>query len=191
MAETGAASREAEWGPLSGLPGNPIMWVLIASELLVFGAIFVGFAAARLGEPETFAASQDTLDRLAGAINTIVLLTSGLCAAFAVQSQLRGDGRRTRLWLMAAALLGIVFLGVKWIEYADKIAAGYSTETDTFFMFYYLATGFHALHVVFGIVILAIIAWRNSVDNVITGTAFWHMVDLIWVILFPVIYLMR
>ena len=84
-----------------------------------------------------------------------------------------------------------MFLGVKWAEYADKFAAGISTETNSFFMFYYLATGFHAIHVLFGIVVLMIVAWKNSIDNIITGTAFWHMVDLIWVILFPLIYLMR
>ncbi len=180
-----------DWGPLSDLPGNPVMWLLIASELLVFGAIFVGFASARLFEPEAFAASQDQLNRLAGAINTMVLLTSGYCAALAVYYQGKDEVTKTRLWLLAAGFLGIVFLGVKWVEYADKVEAGISTETNTFFMFYFLATGFHALHVVFGIVILIIAGWKNSIENVVTGTAFWHMVDLIWVILFPLIYLMR
>lgn len=182
---------ENEWGPLSGLPGNPIMWLLIASELVVFGAIFIGFGIARLAEPEMFAQSQDQLNRLAGAINTMVLLTSGFGAALAVHYQSVGDIVKTRIALAGAALLGIVFLVVKVIEYSEKIAAGISTETNTFFMFYYLATGFHAMHVVFGIVILAIVGWKNSMENLITGTAFWHMVDLIWVILFPLIYLMR
>lgn len=180
-----------DWGPLSGLPGNPIMWLLIASELAVFGAVLVGFTAARIFETDVFMASQDHLDRLAGAINTMVLLTSGLFAALAVRFQIEGRGGRTRLLLMAAMALGLVFLGIKWNEYAAKFDAGISTDTDTFFMFFFLATGFHALHVVFGIVILAIVAWKNSVENVVTGVAFWHMVDLIWVILFPVIYLMR
>jgi nitric oxide reductase NorE protein len=180
-----------DWGPLSGLPGNPIMWLLIASELVVFGAILIGFSAARLAEPEVFASSQDHLNRLAGAINTMVLLTSGFCAALAVYHQARDETLKTRLWLLAASLLGVVFLVVKFIEYSEKFSAGISTETSTFFMFYFLATGFHALHVVFGIVILAIVSWKNSLDNIVTGTAFWHMVDLIWVLLFPLIYLMR
>ncbi len=180
-----------DWGPLSGLPGNPIMWLLIASELVVFGAIFIGFSAVRLTEPEIFNASQDHLNRLAGAINTMVLLTSGFCAALAVHYQSRNESTRARLWLLAAIVLGIVFLGVKWIEYADKFAAGISTETNSFFMFYFMATGFHAMHVVFGILILIVVGWKNTLDNVITGTSFWHMVDLIWVILFPLIYLMR
>jgi nitric oxide reductase NorE protein len=180
-----------DWGPLSGLPGNPIMWVLIASELVVFGAIFIGFSIARLNEPEVFAQAQNHLDRPAGAINTMVLLTSGLFAALAVRFQIDNQTIRTRLAIAAATVFGIVFLAVKFIEYADKFEAGISTETNTFFMFYFLATGFHAMHVVFGIVILIIVGWKNSVENIVTGTAFWHMVDLIWVILFPLIYLVR
>jgi len=180
-----------DWGPLSGLPGNPIMWVLIASELVVFGAIFIGFGIIRFSDPAAFSAAQNHLDRLAGAINTMVLITSGFFAALAVHSQISNQTTRTRLWLGAASVLGVVFLLIKIVEYADKISAGISTETNSFFMLYYLATGFHAMHVVFGIVILFIVGWKNSVENVVTGTTFWHMVDLIWVILFPVVYLVR
>lgn len=188
--QTELSTRE-DWGPLAGLPGNPIMWVLIASELVVFGAMFIAFASVRLTEPELFASAQDSLNRLAGATNTMVLITSGFCAAIAVHCQRENNTRTVRLWLAASALLGMVFLGVKWLEYSDKFAAGISTETNDFFMFYFLTTGFHALHVVFGIVILAIVGWKNDLENVLTGTAFWHMVDLIWVLLFPLIYLMR
>ena len=180
-----------DWGPLSGLPGNPVMWLLIASELVVFGALFAGFGIARIGEPDVFARSQDHLDRLAGAINTMVLITSGLCAALAVSARISGNITRARLWLAAAGGLGLLFLAVKVMEYADKFRAGISTETSSFFMLYFLSTGFHAVHVVFGMIILAIAGWKCSVENIITGTAFWHMVDLIWVILFPVAYLMR
>ena len=180
-----------DWGPLSGLPGNPMMWLLIASELLVFGAAFLAFAVARVLQPEVFAQSQDMLDRLAGAINTMVLITSGLFAALAVNAGHRGRATTARLWIAAAITLGIVFLAVKWREYADKAAHGIDIDTNTFFTLYYLTTGFHALHVVFGIVILAIVGWRNTPENLETGAAFWHMVDLIWVILFPLIYLMR
>jgi len=88
-------------------------------------------------------------------------------------------------------LLGLVFLGVKVVEYADKIGRGLTLTTNHFFELYYLMTGFHALHVVMGIVLLGILAWRASQENVETGAAFWHMVDLIWVMLFPVVYLIR
>jgi nitric oxide reductase NorE protein len=77
------------------------------------------------------------------------------------------------------------------VEYADKAAHGIGIETDTFFTLFYLMTGFHALHVIMGLVVLVIVGWKNSVDNLETGAAFWHMVDLIWLILFPIVYLVR
>lgn len=180
-----------DWGPLSGLPGNPIMWILIASELLVFGAIFIGFSGTRLTEPGVFLDSQNHLNRLAGALNTMVLVTSGFCAALAVHFQKAGEGQKTRLFLSLSSFLGVVFLVIKGFEYSEKFAQGITPDTNSFFMFYYLTTGFHAMHVLFGIALLLIVAWKNSVENVVTGTAFWHMVDLIWIVLFPVIYLMR
>ena len=182
---------QEDWGPLSGLSGNPIMWVLIASELVVFGAIFISFGFARLAEPQVFAEAQDHLNRLAGAINTMVLLTSGFFAALAVHFQSRDETLKTRLAIAVAIVLGMVFLGVKFVEYAEKFEQGISTETNTFFMFYFLATGFHAMHVIFGMIVLVVVGWKNSLENIVTGMSFWHMVDLIWVILFPLIYLMR
>lgn len=185
MSESTARSRLAE------LPGDLMMWVLIVSELLVFGAGLTAFLAVRFSDTAGFAEAQDLLDRTAGGLNTAVLVTSGLCAALAVRLRAAGRRRGARLWLAAAALLGGLFLWVKAIEYRDKIAAGIGTETHPFFTFYYLLTGFHAAHVVAGIIILGLIAWRDSLYNMETGTAFWHMVDLVWVLLFPVIYLLR
>lgn len=179
------------WGPLAGLPGNPLMWVLIVSELLVFGMALIGYAGARALSPASFAADQDQLDRLAGTINTAVLLTSGLCAAFAVEAVRTSRATVARLWLGAAALLGLVFLVVKSHEYATEFAAGRGLDTPGFFMLYFLITGFHALHVVAGLVVLGIVAVWPSLENIETGTAFWHMVDLIWLIVFPCLYLLR
>ena len=167
------------------------MWILIGSELLVFGAIFISFAITRLMQPDVFMEAQNHLNRLAGAVNTMVLLTSGFLAALAVQAQRVGQGGKARWLLSGTGLLGLVFLAIKFVEYSEKFSAGISTDTNTFYMFYFLATGFHALHVVFGLFILAFIGWKNSEENIVTGVAFWHMVDLIWVILFPLIYLMR
>ncbi len=183
-------TREEE-GILAELPGDLMMWVLIISELLVFGAGFAGFLAVRIGDPIGFAEAQDHLDRAAGGLNTAVLVTSGLCAALASRSRTQGRRKPARLWLAGAAALGLVFLWVKAIEYGDKLDGGIGTETHAFFTFYYLLTGFHAAHVIAGIVILGLIARYDSLRNLETGTAFWHMVDLIWVLLFPVIYLLR
>lgn len=176
---------------LSELPGELMMWVLIASEITVFGAALLACLGVRIADPMRFAADQGLLDRTAGAVNTIVLVTSGLAAAAAVRE--RGAHRRTaaRLLLLAAASLGLVFLIVKGSEYASKAALGIDIETSAFFTFYYLITGFHALHVVAGTVLLALVAWADSLRNMEAVVAFWHMVDLVWVMLFPVIYVLR
>ena len=189
--EDSAAVSDDDWGALSQLPGNPMMWLLILSELLIFGAGFIGFTVAFILDPETFRAAQDTLNRTAGAVNTMVLVTSGLFAALAVRAEADGQTARMRLNVALAILFGLVFLAVKAVEYGDKIAHGITIDTNNFYTLYYLLTGFHALHVVFGIIILAIVAVKHSLDNLETGAAFWHMVDLVWVILFPVVYLLR
>jgi nitric oxide reductase NorE protein len=183
--------RQDNLGVFGELPGDLMMWVLIASELLVFGAALLAFLAVRAADPAAFASDQALLDRTAGALNTMVLVTSGLCAALAVSARDQGARRIARRWLFAAACLGTVFLVVKGFEYAHKADAGIGIETSAFFTFYYLTTGFHALHVVAGIVILAIVGWADSLRNMETAVAFWHMVDLVWVLLFPIIYLLR
>ncbi|MBF0250094.1 MAG: cytochrome c oxidase subunit 3 family protein [Alphaproteobacteria bacterium] len=167
------------------------MWVLIWSELLVFGVALSGFAFARMLNPALFDESQAHLDRMLGGINTMVLVSSGFLAAMAVRA--RGDGgvRESRLWMVAAMAVGSIFLVVKVIEYSDKVAHGMNLHTNTFFTLYYLITGFHFMHVILGLIILAIVTWRNSLENLETGAAFWHMVDLIWVLIFPLIYLVR
>jgi nitric oxide reductase NorE protein len=177
--------------PLDQLPGDLMMWVLIVSELLVFGAGLAAFLAVRITDPSGFAAAQDHLHRTGAGINTLVLVTSGLFAALAVAAAEAGRVVRTRLLLTVAALLGVVFLIVKGMEFAAKAAAGIGTETHAFFTFYYLLTGFHAAHVAAGIVILGLVGWHARPRTVEVGAAFWHMVDLVWVLLFPVIYLLR
>ncbi len=183
--------RQDNLGVFGELPGDLMMWVLIASELLVFGAALIAFLAVRATDPVTFSADQALLDRTAGALNTIVLVTSGLCAGLAVVYREREQRSVARRWLFAAGVLGIVFLIVKSFEYANKAELGIGIETSAFFTFYYLTTGFHALHVIAGIVILGVVAWADSVRNMEAAVSFWHMVDLIWVLLFPIIYLLR
>lgn len=175
---------------LDELPGELMIWVLIVSELLVFGAGLTAFLGVRLIDPAGFAAAQEHLHRGAAAANTVVLVTSGYLAARALS--LRQAARRgaARVMLALAATLGAVFLAIKGAEYADKAARGIAWDTHPFFTFYYLLTGFHAAHVVAGILLLLLVAWRDAPRNIETGAAFWHMVDLVWVMLFPVIYLL-
>ncbi|WP_339775427.1 cytochrome c oxidase subunit 3 family protein [uncultured Thalassospira sp.] len=179
------------WGGLEFLPGHPLMWVLILSELVVFGAFLLVFSAVRISDPGGFAADQLHLSPVVGGINTIVLLTSGLSAVFALRAVEQGKIAYCRLWLALTAVLGLVFLIVKLAEYGAKINTGFTIDTSTFFTLYFLITGFHALHVVLGLGILGVVALWPSRINLETGTAFWHMVDLIWVLVFPVIYLVR
>jgi len=180
-----------DWGPLSSLPGNPLMWVLILSEMLVFSAFFVLFAWQRAAETELFDASQRLLDPVTGGLNTMVLLSSGLFAALAVHAIAASRIRDCRQWLAATMVLGLIFCVIKLLEYADKFNAGLSPETNTFFTFYYLLTAFHFAHVLFGLGLLALASWQTTRANVETVTAFWHLVDLIWVLLYPLLYLLR
>jgi nitric oxide reductase NorE protein len=189
--EIAAERDDLGWGPLSALPGHPLVWVLIASELAVFGLALLGYAGARARDPVGFAAAQDNLDRLAGAINTAILLTSGLFAALANAAAQDGRRGRARACLAAAGALGVAFLAVKGLEYSREFAAGADIDSNGFFTLYFLITGFHALHVVLGLIVLAIVARSAAPAAVETGTAFWHMVDLVWVLVFPCLYLMR
>lgn len=166
------------------------MWVLIISELLVFGAGLVAFLAVRLTDPAGFAEAQGHLHRTGAAANTLVLVTSGWLAALAVRAAEAGRVRRLRALLVPAILLGGLFLVLKGSEYADLFAQGIGTETHAFFTFSFLLTGFHAAHVAAGMVLLALVGWIATPRAVETGAAFWHMVDLVWVLLFPVVYLL-
>ena len=172
------------------LPGDLMMWVLIVSELAVFGAGLLAYLALRLGDPVGFAEAQSHLHRLGAGVNTMVLVTSGWLAALAAGAAEAGQRLRLRICLALAILLGAVFLVLKGSEYADLWAQGIGTETHAFYTFSYLLTGFHAAHVLAGMVLLALVGWLGTPKAVETGAAFWHMVDLIWVLLFPVVYLL-
>lgn len=175
---------------LEDLPGELLMWVLVISELLVFGAGLAAFLAVRITDPAGFGEAQSLLNATGAGINTVILVTSGLLAACAIVWLEAGKQDRARMALLAAAALGCVFLWIKGVEYADKAALGVSYDSHSFFTFYYLLTGFHAAHVVAGILILCLVAWRLERNAVETGALFWHMVDLVWLLLFPVIYLL-
>lgn len=176
---------------LEELPGDLMIWVLIVSELLVFGAGLAAFMAVRITDPAGFAEAQQVLHRTGAGINTVVLVTSGFLAALAVRWREKSKRGAARFALLAAAALGVLFLVIKGAEFAHKSSLGITWESHPFFTFYYLLTGFHAAHVVAGVAILVLIAWRDAPRNIEAGVAFWHMVDLVWVLLFPVIYLLQ
>jgi nitric oxide reductase NorE protein len=159
----------------------------------------VSFAFARTREVELFNASQATLNLNAGALNTVLLITGSWCVASAVAAVRRNASVLGARWLLGALACGCGFLGVKLGEYAQKLASGVDLSTNTFYMFYILLTGFHFLHVVVGMLALGYL-WvktrrghygSHDCHALETGAAFWHMVDLLWIVLFPLVYVMR
>jgi nitric oxide reductase NorE protein len=168
-----------------------MIWVLIFSELVAFGLFLGAFVVARAIHPAVFAAGQTALNANLAGLNTIVLLTSGWAAARATRSARAGEKRASRRWLLIAMALGGFFVAIKLAEYAEEIGRGVGVETSPFFTLYFLLTGFHLLHVCLGITILAVVCRRAEISGVETGAAFWHMVDLVWIVMFPILYLVR
>lgn len=184
-------AQEGGWGILAELPGEPMIWVLIFSELAVFGLLLGAFVVARAVNPSVFVSGQAVLDAGLAGVNTVVLVTSGWAAARGAVAARNGVAPACRRWLALAIGLGCAFVAIKLLEYANEIATGVGLETSAFFTLYFLLTGFHLLHVVLGMVILAVVLRGADVGAVETGTSFWHMVDLVWVVMFPIIYLVR
>ncbi len=181
------------------LSGDVAMWFIVGIEMLTFGLMFVVFSVARLREPAVFRAGQATLDLHLGALNTALLLSGGWCVARGVLALRQGALRAGTRGLWAAAAFGAGFLLTKGFEYREKVRAGYDLDTDTFWTFYYMLTGFHFLHVAAAVLMLAGVAWLaprrgwcgQAVHAPETVTVFWHMVDLLWVVLFPLVYVLR
>ncbi|MEY3220707.1 MAG: hypothetical protein RIT27_2064 [Pseudomonadota bacterium] len=181
------------------LPGDLAIWIFIFAELLVFGILFLAFAFARKYHLEMFNNGQLALVKSYGALNTLVLITSSYFVVKAV-SAIRENLRKSCVkWLSLSLMMGSVFIIVKIIEYYEKVSAGYDLETNLFFMFYFVLTFFHFMHVMLGMIILGVVLIKTqrgdySAENhtgIETGASYWHMVDLVWVILFPLVYVMR
>lgn len=174
---------------IDDLPGELILWVLIVSELAVFMAGVSVMVILGLMDPEGFAQAQGQLDGRMATLNTVVLVTSGLFAARAERAGFAGQEATARRGLFLAALGGVIFLIVKGGEYTQDIRAGIGIDSHPFFTFYYLLSGFHAAHVIAGVVVLLLVARRARPDAVQAGAMFWHMVDLVWVLILPAIWL--
>jgi nitric oxide reductase NorE protein len=181
------------------LPGDLAMWCFILAELLVFGIFFIAYTITRSRHVDLFNASQLQLDRVSGFINTILLISSSYFVVRAMAAIQRGNGKICSKWLLAAIACGAFFVMLKLVEFAAKINAGISMSTNTFYMFYLFLAFFHFMHVILGMVILgaiAVKAWQGGYtaerhEGAETGAAYWHMVDLVWIILFPLIYVLH
>jgi nitric oxide reductase NorE protein len=172
------------------------MWIIIFLELVTFGMALIAFVYYGSEESALFHQSRLQLNSTYGAINTVFLLTSGFFMATAVHQYKEKNVRKSSLYFKLAMLGGVLFLILKGLEYYHKIESGISFDTNTFYTFYWLLTGFHVIHVIMGLFILM---WTNygmrkknsdtEVVDVEACAAFWHMCDLIWLLLFPVLYL--
>ena len=181
------------------LPGDLAIWFFILAEMLAFAVFFAAYAFARASHVEEFNQYQQTLDLNAGALNTVLLITGSWFVALAVQAAHRDEQPAISRNLLLGWLCGAGFLVVKCFEYAGKFGAGITLSTNTFYMFYISLTFFHFMHVILGMVILTVL-WKQSRKGVYgrheangleSGAAYWHMVDLLWIVLFPLVYVMR
>lgn len=180
------------------LPGDLAMWFFILAELSVFAILIIVFAVVQHLNPEAFRAGRAQLDLSTALALTLTLLTAGFCAALAVEQVRHGHQRRAGVLLGAAVLLGLAHVVLKTIEYQHLAARGLDLEHSTFFTLFWLITGFHYLHVWLGLSILAWMALRcvrgayrdEALSGLESGVLYWHMVDLVWVVLFPLVYVL-
>jgi cytochrome c oxidase subunit 3 len=192
------------------------MWVFLATEVMFFGTLFVGLSVYRTLYPEAFETASSRLNWQIGGLNTVILLISSLTMVLAVHSAKLGQNRHLLLFLGLTAFLGTCFLGFKaleyYLDYVDSLIPGWRFDekdwislkaeeiphVKLFLLFYWIMTGFHALHVTIGILAVTtmlVLAWRGYFSpayySPVDVTAlYWHFVDLIWIFLLPMLYLL-
>ena len=179
------------------VPGDSSMWFFVIGDLLIFGVYFVGYMYFRGQNHELFLAGQAQLNLDIGAVNTVALLTSSLFVVLGVAAARAGNRAEAlrRFWIALA--FGAAFPLLKMFEWIPEIGRGLTPGKDLFFMYYYVMTGMHLCHVALGLVILCFIIRNVKVSQVPkislveTGATYWHMVDVLWLVLFALLYLMR
>lgn len=185
------------------------MWVFLVTEVLFFGGLFATYSVYRSWYPQAFAAASHEMVVWAGTLNTVVLITSSLTMALAVHAAQLGERRLVLLLLAATMVLGAAFLGVKAFEYYTEfrehhLPGGgfefepkYAREAQLFFSLYFLMTGLHAVHMIIGLGLMAVMfvwTWRGIVTReyyspIEVSGLYWHFVDIVWIFLFPLLYL--
>jgi cytochrome c oxidase subunit III len=185
------------------------LWLFLFSELILFGGMFIIYAVYRFKHPEEFRLAAAELDAFIGTINTIILLTSSLTVAMSITAIQKGKKYFSMVLLGMTLILATAFLVNKYYEWSHKISIGiYPQSPDLvnkpqgeilYFGLYYVMTGLHALHVIIGMVVLgvmfALIAKekinQHSFVRLEAGGLYWHLVDIIWIFLFPLFYLIQ
>jgi cytochrome c oxidase subunit 3 len=190
--------------------GSLGMWIFLVTEIMFFGGLFLSYTVYRVIYPDAFADASRHLDTTLGAINTAVLICSSLTVVLSIYCAQIGNRTFLLVYLLATMLLGLAFLGIKTTEYSHKFAehlvpgnafvypGPYTQPAELFFSLYFAMTGLHALHMVIGIGIFAVLfvqAWRNHFSPAyytpleLSGL-YWHFVDIVWIFLFPLLYLL-
>ena len=186
--------------PTRRVPGEEGTWIFIFGDMCVFGVFFAVFLQARISEPARFALEQSELNRNLGAINTVLLLVSSLFVVLASRAVQSSSQRSVAPRLFAVAwMCGAAFLVIKIVEYSEMVHRGITPQASDFFMYYFVLTGLHAFHLIIGLVVLAVLLklsqkpemTKNQHSFSEGGACFWHMVDLLWIVLFPLIFLVR
>jgi nitric oxide reductase NorE protein len=180
------------------LPGDLAMWFFILAELSVFAILILAFAVTQALKPQMFSESRLLLNTSTGLAMTLSLLTAGLFAALAQEHVRHSRPRHGAVFLLMALLVASVYVVLKLKEYRHLLASGLGMEHNTFFTLYWILTGFHFLHVLLGMVILGWLAERcrrglydaSKRSGFESGVLYWHMVDLIWIMLFPLVYVL-
>lgn len=179
----------------AGLPtGRLAVWWVIVSEIVIFGGVLASYIMHRLGHPEWADSAQHT-NMWLGATNTLVLLSSSLSAVLAHKAASEGNGNKAANLLWLTVLGGLVFLIIKSFEWTHEIHLGYTITASGFWSFYYTAAGIHAAHVVAGMVLMIFIAEAarrgRELQRVELIGIYWHFVDIVWIFLFPLLYIAK
>lgn len=180
----------ADSGPLADqaeFPGNFMMWIFIIGDLLVFSALLIGFCVMKLLNRDNAREGQSMLEVAPAILETFALIISGWLAAIAVERQ--REGRSFKTALIGAMVSGLLFLIFKIQEYATSIDR-FDYEA-TFAQIYYLITGFHALHVALGLVLFSVSFFKSQQHHLADYARYWHFTDLIWLMIFPTLYIIR
>jgi len=181
------------------IPGDAGVWVFITADICAFALFFLLFTVGRVAQPALYEASRRALDPNLGLLNTLILLTSSWFMVRAVQAARRGERAAISVNLVLAIVVGAGFAATKAFEYGEKFSHGISMLTNEFFTYYFVFTGIHFLHFLIGIAALSVClikARAGALDakfvTWIEATGcYWHMVDLLWIVLFPLLYLLR
>jgi len=197
--DTGGRLHEPLTDSAPRIPGEPGIWIFILGDMLVFAVLFGLFLHDRAQAPELFMSSQELLYQPYGAINTLLLLTSSVGVVFAIRAIRDANKTKASILFALAMACGLAFCGVKVVEYGEKISAGIVPTSNDFWMYYYVLTAIHLFHLVLGLLLLGFCLLQSRRDHLskqryqlVEGIGcFWHMVDLLWIVLFPLLYLVR